>query len=352
MKVFFHVPSESTIYAGRTIHAGYKHAFEDMGHEFVTLTAQSDQATLFREERPDILITSLTHYSLKFLDVEAVTKQKKEGMKVFVNIPFWHSPMSRLRINETPSLSENREHRELIRSGTFGDVYYNNCEQDDERMAGFSEATGYPYETILLAADKVMHFKEEEERFHADLSYIGTYLPEKRKFMKEALFPLRKKYDLRLYGQDWTVYDRGMGLIQKAGQFFNVPFLSHVQKPKLSLEDERRIYASSTISLNIHEEYQKRFGGDCNERVFKIPACGGFEITDDVACIRRYLKEDVEIVIAKNKEDWFQKIEYYIEHPEESQSIIEAGRNRVLAKHTYHNRVLQMMHLYESLSSK
>ncbi len=349
MKILYHIPSLHTIYAGRTIYAGYKHAFEDLGHEFVTLTASDAQTETFERESPDILITALTPYHLKYLDLQAVAKQRAKGMKVFVNMPFWNSPMSRLRINESPSLSENTEAVALIRAGTFGDAYYNVCEQGDERMGGFEKITGYVHHTIPLAADKFLHFPEYTERFKADIAYIGTYLPEKREFIREAVFPLSKRYDLKLYGQDWTLYDRGRGFAQKVGQYFNIPYLQSLQKPKLELEDERRVYTSSVISINIHEEYQKKFGGDCNERTFKIPACGGFEITDDVACIRKYFKEGEEIVIASNKDEWFQKIDYYIKNPEKRLPIIEAGRKKVLAEHTYHNRVKQMLEIYNSL---
>lgn len=349
MKIIYHIPSLDTIYAGRTIYVGYKHAFEDLGHEFHTLTASDNQRELFDRVQPDILITSLNSYNLKYLDLDGITEQRKKGMKVFVNTPFWQSPMSQLRINEAQSLSRNSEYISLIRSSSFGDVYYNVCEAGDERMDGFEKGTGYTHHTILLAADKRLHFPEYSEKFKSDISYIGTYLPEKRDFIKQQVFPLRNKYDLRLYGQDWTTFDRIKGFSQKVGQYFNIPYLRALQKPKLELEDERRIYSSSLISINIHEEYQRKFGGDCNERTFKVPACGGFEITDDVACIRKYFEEDKEIVIAKDKDDWFRKIDYYMKNPEKRLPIIEAGRKRVLADHTYHNRVEQMVAIWRSL---
>jgi spore maturation protein CgeB len=121
--------------------------------------------------------------------------------------------------------------------------------------------------------------------------------------------------------------------------------------PSLKLEDERKIYSSSIISLNIHENYQKKFGGDCNERTFKIPACGGFEITDYVKCIGKYFKDGKEIIMAKNKDDWFDKIDYYIKNPEKRISIIENGRKVVMRKHTYHNRVKQLIKLYEKIEN-
>jgi spore maturation protein CgeB len=216
-------------------------------------------------------------------------------------------------------------------------------------MDGFKKETGYDYITIPLAADKMINFPEFSEKFKADISYVGTYLPEKKDFIQQYVFPLRQKYDLQLYGQDWTLYDQTAGFVQKVGQYFNIPIIRSLQKPKLQLEDERRIYNSSLFSINIHEEYQKKFGGDCNERTFKIPLCGGFEITDDVQCIRKYFKEGEEIVIAKNKEDWFSKIEYYTKNPDKRLSIIEAGRKKVLAEHTYHNRVEQIVGLYNSI---
>ena len=115
------------------------------------------------------------------------------------------------------------------------------------------------------------------------------------------------------------------------------------------MSDERKIYNSSVISINVHEEYQRKFGGDCNERTFKIPLAGGFEISDDVACLKKYFKEGEEIVIAKDKKDWFEKINYYMKNPEKRNTIIEAGKQRVLKEHTYKNRVEQMIRIYNSI---
>jgi len=349
MIIIYHIPSLETIYAGRTIYAGYKNAFEDLGHKFYPFTSRNDQKKLFDEVRPDIFMTSLNPYNLKFLDLHDIKKRRKKGLNVFVNMPFWNSPMSKLRINETPSISKNKDFIAIIKSNVFGDVYYNVCEQSDPRMDGFEKITGYKCHTILLAADKTIHYPEYSERFKADISLIGTYLPEKRKFIQDHVFPLKKKYDVKLYGQDWTFKDRTKGFTQKVGQYFNLPYLSSLQKPKLNLEDERKIYASSVISINIHEDHQRQFGGDCNERTFKIPISGGFEITDDVACIRKYFKDGEEIIISKDKDDWFEKIDYYIRNPEKRISIIEAGRNKVLQKHTYHNRVEQIVSIKRSI---
>lgn len=344
MKALYHIPSLDNIYAGRTIFNGYKNAFTDLGHEFLPLTADDSFVEVVQNFQPDIFITSLNSLYLRYLDLDALKKARQQGLKVAVNIPFWQSPLSKLRVNESGSLADNEAHLKLIKSDNYGDIYFNSLAQSDPRMDGFSRGTGRPYLTVPLAADKiVLAAGKYQEKFKSDIAYIGTYLPEKRAFFKRYVFPLRRKYSLKLYGQDWSFYDRLLGLTSKVGQYYNIKSLAAIQKPKLQLTDEADIYVSSQISINVHEDYQKKFGGDCNERTFKIPFCGGFEITDNVACIGDYLKDGVEVVIAKNKDDWYDKINYFLTHPAQRGKIIAAGKRRVEKEHTYHNRVEQII---------
>jgi len=345
MKILYQFPSTNTIYAGRTIFNGYKNAFLDLGHEFRALTSLDNSRDIFEEFCPDIFITSLTAYYIKFLDLGALFRQKKAGMKVFINTPLWNSPFSPRRLNENTSLSSNKDMLKLIQGGV-GDAYFNVCEKDTQPMDGFAKETGQIHRTLPLAADVVSLVPKFNEAFRADISFIGTYLPNKRPFFDKQVFPLREKYSVRLYGQDWTLSDRALGWIQRGGQYLNIPFLGAIRKPKLNLSDEGDIYNSSIISLNIHEDFQKIHGSDCNERTFKIPLSGGFEITDNVKCIHKYFVDNKEIIIAKTRSDWFEKIDYFMRNPDKRLSIIEAGRNRVLTSHTYHHRVNEMLGWY------
>lgn len=349
MKIAYHLPSLATIYAYRTIYNGFRNAFLDMGHEFRPFTADDRLEPYLEEYQPDIFLTASHFYYKKFLNFEVLKKYRQKGMSVFVKIDFWNSPFDQtLRVNEAKSLKDDQDTVRLIKEGLYGDYFYHVVEQGDERMAGFEEVTRYPYHTIPLAADKIILKPQFQKRFEADISFIGTNLPQKRDFFREYVFPLKRKYDLRLYGQDWTWFDRCLGLIQKAGQLYNIPLIRSLQKPKLQLSDEPAIYTSSRVSINVHEEYQRRYGGDCNERTFKIPLSGGFEICDDVACIRKYFKEGEEIIIARNSEEWFEKIGHFLKHPEERLKIIEAGQKKVLSEHTYHNRAQQILDIYSS----
>jgi spore maturation protein CgeB len=339
MKILYHMPYVDALNAGRTIYNGYKNAFIDLGHGFETLTAEDDFSRIMDQFTPDIFMTCLGRYYLRYTDLEAIKKHKFRGMKVWVNTPFWRSPIKRSRLNENPGLANDKKLTGLIADGNYGDFYYNSCEQDDPRMEDFTLKTGCPHISLPLAADKIVLDGRKQNWFLADIAYVGTYLPEKRSFFKKAIFPLAKQYRLSIYGQDWTTADRIRGILQKFGQYYHLSFLKNLRKPRLRLADEGHIYASATVSINVHEAYQKKFGGECNERTFKVPLCNGFQITDDVACIRKYFQEDKEIVIARDDDDYIEKLRYYLKNPQKRDAIIKAGKKRVLAEHTYHHRV-------------
>jgi spore maturation protein CgeB len=344
--IAYHMPAPKTIYAQKSIFEGFRNAFESKGYKFVAFTPDDNLEDFLKEHNPDIFMTASHFFYRKFLDYEILRKYRAKGMILFTKIDFWDSPLNKNRINEAPSMRNDSTAKKLIESGDLGDFYYSTSSQGDQRMEGFSKFAKQDFITIPLAADSVTLRPEVTDKFKADISFIGTNLAQKRTFFKEWLFPLKDIYDVRLYGQDWTVMDRNIGRAAKLGQYFNMPGLRSLQKPKLELGDEAKIYASSRILVNLHEDYQRKFGGDCNERTFKIPFCGGFEVVDDVEVIRDYFVDGKEIVIAKNKDEWFEKIEYYYNHPSEAKKIALAGARRAAKDHTYHNRADQIIKLF------
>ena len=101
--------------------------------------------------------------------------------------------------------------------------------------------------------------------------------------------------------------------------------------------------------------FQRRFfdylraDDDCVlEREFKVPACGGFEISDYVPGMDRYFDLGKEIVAVRSPEEWFAKIDHYPRHEGERKQIQEAGTGRVLREHTYAHRVKQLLDMYHS----
>ena len=347
MNIWYHIPSLDTIYAYRTIYNGFKNAFLDLWHNFYSYTANDKLDDFLGTNKIDIFITSSHFYYQKFLNLDILKKYRNKWMKVFVKIDFWNSPFEWTRINEAWWMKNDKKIVKQIKDWLLGDYFFHVVEQWDLRMNWFSQETWFEYITIPLAVDKtISSLAQINNKFTWDISYIGTNLPEKKDFFNKQVFPLGDKYDLKLYWQDRTTKDKIIWWIQRWWQLFNIPYIRSIQKPKLKLTDEFDIYKNSIISINVHENYQKKYGWDCNERTFKIPACGWFEISDNVSCIYKYFEEWKEIVIAKNQDDWFEKIEYYIKNSDKRNDIILAGQKRVLKDHTYHNRAQQFLDIY------
>ena len=349
MNIWYQIPSLDTIYANRTIYFGFKNAFTDLWHNFYAYTSDDILDEFISLNKIDIFIVSSHFYYQKFLDLKILKKYREQWMKVFVKIDFWNSPFEWIRINEAWWMKDDKKLIKQIKDWMLWDCFFHVVEQWDPRMEWFTQETWFEYITIPLAVDKtIANVAKINNAFEADISYIGTNLPEKKQFFEEQVFPLQHMYDLRLYGQDWTTKDKILWRIQRWWQYLNIPYIKSIQKPKLTLSDEFDIYKTSKICINVHENYQKKYWWDCNERTFKIPACWWFQIVDDVSCIHKYLEDWKEIVIAKNKSDRFDKIQHYLHHPHERKAISQAGMKKVLQNHTYHNRVQQILEIYNS----
>ncbi|MCP4649293.1 MAG: glycosyltransferase [PVC group bacterium] len=345
MRILYQIPSLESVYAARFIYEGYKDAFLDGGHEFKPYTAQANLGEMLDEFNPHIFISSLCQYSLKFLDLALLKKHRDKGLVFFNQIQPWKKQNDEYcgeGLESQPYLVN------LIKDGLAGDVFFYYLPHDHELMQGFTETTGYPLHTVLLAANKKLFFYEYDQKYQADISYVGSLLKNKKVFIKDHLFPLMKKYKVKVYGSDWNLVNKLQGYMQKVGQYFNIEPLKHVRKIDLPIEDERKVYSSSLISLNIHLDGQRKFGSDFNERTFKIIASGGFEICDNVAVLRKYFN-DQELVVANNTKDWFEKIDFFIKNPDKRIPIIEAGKKKILAEHTYEHRVAQLIDIYNTI---
>ena len=342
LKVLYQINSLETVYAARFIYEGYKDAYIEKGHEFRPFTSKDNLEQVLAEFNPDIFVSSLNSYNLKFLDLDLLKKYRDNGLVFFNQIRPWKKQNEQYGGSD---LEHEEELVKLIKDGLAGDVFFHWLEQDDPSMEGFSETTGYSFETIILAANTKLFYPEFDEKYKADISFVGSFLPAKRKYMSAHILPLKKKYNVNLFGSDWTFSNRMQGYVQKVGQFFNIEPLKHIRKLQLPFEDERKVYNSSIISINIHEDHQRKFGSDFNERTLKIIASGGFEICDNVKILRKYFTEN-ELVIAEETNDWFEKIDYYMKNQDERLPIIEAGMKKVLSEHTYKNRVDQIVDIY------
>ncbi len=335
-KILFYTTYDNGLGADRWIIQGYRDAFSDLGHEF--LTTESERQPLeqkLRAARPDVFVAPVGDLAARgnnFLDV--LRETRAAGTKNF----FFVDTYFRDNLDFIKQLERDR----LVHI-YFG--YY-----APEIMPSFEEITGRKYHQIPLAANGKLHFPVPPDPAHeADISFIGNRLPTKEKAFGQLLFPLFRKYRVKVYGPGWTAKDKALRLLSGIGRksrFFGLADWANGKRITVSPEDERKVYSSSKICINIHEYFpsgqSKNFS---NEREFKIPACGGFQITDKIVGIERFFAPGNEIVVAENPADWFPKIDFYMKNGAERRRIRENGARRALRDHTYLQRAKTILEL-------
>jgi len=79
-----------------------------------------------------------------------------------------------------------------------------------------------------------------------------------------------------------------------------------------------------------------------NQRVFDVPAVGGFLLTDDKEALWD-LFEPGEVAVYRDLEEAQDKLSYYRRHPQARQNIATRARERILAYHTVTHRLRTML---------
>ena len=339
MRILYHIPFRYGLGADRWIYEGYRDAFFDLKHDFFTFENHERLEEKLGKISPHIFITSQNDLLLlrgNFL--KTLREFRKQGGRVFV------------RVGEDFAASEAQ--RNLLLQTGWQDVYFTSYSY--EVMGGFEEIAKRGYVIIPFAANARTHFPVASVAgYEVDICFLGANLPRKREIFRRLLFPLFKKYNVLVLGPGWRLEDkflRVIGKIARKMNFYSLAKYLYKKRVNVPVEEERALYSSAKISLNIHEYDQSgKVLGLSNEREFKIPAAGGFQISDNVPGLEKFFEPEKEIIIYKNTHDWFSKIDYYLKHDKERCAIQNAGTRRALHDHTYHQRVQEFIKFYNTL---
>jgi spore maturation protein CgeB len=171
------------------------------------------------------------------------------------------------------------------------------------------------------------HPTERQDRFVADLSFLGNRLPDREARVDEFFFrPARQLSDKRflLGGSGW-------GDKMRPG---NVDYVGHV-----STEDHNAWNCGALAVLNISRASMARYGFSPATRVFEAAGAAACIITDEWEGIDTFFEPNREILVASNGADIAEILAELT-----SERALEVGLNayrRVLSEHTYAQRADQ-----------
>lgn len=339
MRILYHIPFRYGLGADRWIFEGFRDAFTDLAHEVSVFENHENLGEVLRNTSPNLFLTSQNDLLLLGQDFLGVLRRfRGGGGKVFV------------RLGE--DFGDTEAKKRLLRTEGWQDAYFTSY--SETAMEGFQKVSGVGYTIIPLAANPRTHFPVAPvPRYQCDVCFIGANLWTKKERFGRLLFPLLKNYHVIVFGPGWTAKDKALGALGRASKKMRWHRMAEVlygMRVQLPVNEERFLYSSAKISLNIHPDDGK--GGVLNisnEREFKIPAAGGFELTDNCAGIEKFFVPGKEIVIAKDDADWFRKIDYYLRNERAREEIRARGIERARHEHTYRRRAEEMLKLYASI---
>ncbi len=99
-------------------------------------------------------------------------------------------------------------------------------------------------------------------------------------------------------------------------------------------------YPLSAINFNCTSKQMK---GAVNQRIFDVPACNAFVLTDWREQMDNLFEPQKEIAYYKELEEIPDLVSYYLKHKNERQRITTAARRRVLAEHTWEHRLQSLL---------
>jgi spore maturation protein CgeB len=182
---------------------------------------------------------------------------------------------------------------------------------------------------LPLAADPEFHrpldlTPAQRKEFGASVAFMGAGYPNRRQAFRKLLRP-----GFKIWGTEWE------------GDHVLWP---HVQRQgaRISSEDCVAIFNATDVNLNLHSSIQAERTVTCgdfiNPRTFEVAACGAFQLVDRRALMAESFAED-ELATFTSLSELAEKIDYFLEHPEERQAYAARSRARVLAEHTYDRRM-------------
>ena len=99
-------------------------------------------------------------------------------------------------------------------------------------------------------------------------------------------------------------------------------------------------YQCPAINFNATSRQMK---GAVNQRLFDVPACGGFLLTDRREQLEDLLEPGREVAVYDTPEDVPALVDRYLADPETRRAMTRAARKRILAQHTYRHRLESLL---------
>ena len=169
----------------------------------------------------------------------------------------------------------------------------------------------------------------ERTQWGSPLSFVGAGYHN-----RQQMFASLAHHPFKIWGSEWPTCKPFDQMVQQGAR-------------RISAEEYVKIFNATEINLNLHSSTERdgvEPNGDfINPRTFELAGCGAFQLVDERTLLPEAFEIGREIITFNSFSDLTEKIQYYLEHPQERVEIAQRARARVLRDHTYDKRIEQML---------
>jgi spore maturation protein CgeB len=164
-----------------------------------------------------------------------------------------------------------------------------------------------------------------------DVSFVGQKhgrMPDGKFFRAEVVDAIMNAgVSINLFGNYWDGYDNWHGYLTDFHEMI-------------------RVFDQSKICLNISNPWHHGTMPQIKGRHFEIPQIGRLQICTPADDLQSYFDYDSEIVVVNSLDELIDRLQYYVDHDEERETIAQAGRDRMLREHQWHHR---FQHIFQEV---
>jgi spore maturation protein CgeB len=166
------------------------------------------------------------------------------------------------------------------------------------------------------------------ETFACDITIAsGMYY-----YRAKLLEPLQN-YDMKIWGNYFP-------------EWIETPLRTHDTGRWVGEIEKAKAFTAAKIVLNTFNPAEI---WGVNARTFEAAGCGAFQIADSRPGLPELFEPGREIETFDTADELKDKIDYYLVHPHQRQTIADAGYARAHRDHTFHRRLLTMFGVVDSL---
>lgn len=191
-----------------------------------------------------------------------------------------------------------------------------------ERLA---EALGRPVEVLPPAADPSVYrpLRSRDQQYRANVVFAGAATRR-----REALLGQLLEFGLAIWGPGWR----------------RTSLRDYCRGEQLRADEFVRANAGATVAVNIHHQVDDdEPEAACNQRLFEIAAIGVLQVVDYRFDLERWFLPGDELLAFETPADLRRTVEQALQDLAAAERIAAAGRERLLAGHTYMHRMQALL---------